>query len=186
MHCPTYIFFSCWDCFFLFEACKNNYTLKSVLTLKSILGVMCWETVAAAAAAGAALPEGKNELPGSLQIPYTTYTQQDFLHNPLQTPLYPTVAASSFHKIHYLAWCHCHFCAHHSLLRWPFSGRYKAVRFLCAVADLPIYNSEIKEIARLYTFREQQRSVGEAAYICYILRFQPWQTLKCYACMTGS
>lgn len=42
---------------------------------------MCWETVAAAAAAGAALPEGKNELPGSLQIPYTTYTQQDFLHN---------------------------------------------------------------------------------------------------------
>lgn len=64
--CDLHLLFFCRDCFFLFEACGNNYTLKSALALKSILGVMCWE------AAAAALPGAKAWLRGLLQIPSTT------------------------------------------------------------------------------------------------------------------
>ncbi len=65
--------------------------------------------------------------------------------------------------------------------------KFNAARFLHATLICPFVILKLKESARLYTLsRAGKEAEAEASYIVYIFCFQPWQTLKCYPCMTGS
>lgn len=79
-------------------------------------------------------------------------------------------------------------CAHHKALWWPFLKVCTVWQTQCYIisVQLPICKAGIKGDRKVIHIVKSKRSAVRAPLICDIICFQPWQTLKCYPCMTGS